>query len=93
MAKKKKISRKEVMQELEVEAKAPESKYAIALGKIQACKDGCEDNCDTAKYLARMMLAASDEERKVLHEACNALLKHKPSVAEFHLTELIKRQA
>tara|TARA_R100001163_G_scaffold2920_2_gene4439 strand:+ start:13933 stop:14214 length:282 start_codon:yes stop_codon:yes gene_type:complete len=93
MAKKKKISRKEVMQELEMEAKAPESKHAIALGKIQGCKEGCVDNCEAAKYLSSMMLTASDEERKVLHEACNALLNHKPNVAEFHLTELIKRQA
>jgi cation transport ATPase len=92
MSKKKKISRKEVMQELEMEAKAPESKHAIALGKIQACKEECGDNCEAAKYIAGMMVKASIEERRVLHEACDALLKHKPEVAEFHLTELIKRK-
>jgi len=88
MSKKKKSTKKDPKEIIE----SPVSEHAVALGKIQACKEECGDNCEAAKYIAGMMVKASLEERRVLHEACDALLKHKPEVAEFHLTELIKRK-
>ena len=92
MSKKKKSTKKDPKEIIYTAVESPESKHAIALGKIQACKEECGDNCEAAKYIAGMMVKASLEERRVLHEACDALLKHKPEVAEFHLTELIKRK-
>lgn len=69
---------------------APEDPYAVALGLIQEAKEDKDKIAEAATQLASLMARASNEERRVLHESCAALLKMEYDKAEFHLTHLMR---
>jgi hypothetical protein len=69
---------------------APQDPYAVALGLIQEAKEDNDKTAKAGKHLASLMLTATPEVRKVLHESCSALLAGEYAKSEFHLTHLMR---
>tara|TARA_B100001778_G_C18296257_1_gene497729 strand:- start:168 stop:419 length:252 start_codon:yes stop_codon:yes gene_type:complete len=69
---------------------APQDPYAVALGLIQEAKEDKDKIAKAATQLASLMTHATNDERRVLHESCAALLKMEYDKAEFHLTHLMR---
>ncbi len=69
---------------------APQDPYAVALGLIQEAKEDNDKTAKAATQLASLMPHATNDERKVLHESCAALIMGEYDKAEFHLTHLMR---